>query len=211
MPPRDPRTRADERALVARLRGGDQAAFEELFDGAFQGLYRFALRRVGGDAELAKEVAQAAFCAAFEKLGDFRGEAPLFTWLCAICRSEISHHFRRQKRLAPLAEASEAIAGEGEEGAHPGEAASPDDPEGRLLRDELAWQVHETVDDLPPRYGRALEWKYREGLTVAEIGSRLGTSTKAAESLLTRARVAFRARFSRAGGRLPSRALCPGE
>lgn len=204
---------ADERALVDRLRAGDEAAFEELFDDSFQGLYRFALRRVGGDGELAKEVAQAAFCTAFEKLDGFRGEAPLFTWLCAICRSEISHHFRRRKRLATRPEEIEGTAGEGDEGAPAGEAGavSPDDPEGHLLRGELARQVHETVDRLPPRYGRALEWKYGEGLTVAEIGARLGTTTKAAESLLTRARVAFRTGFTRAGGRLPGPPLCARE
>ncbi len=202
----------DERALVARLRAGEEAAFEELFDGSFQALYRFALRRVGGDGELAKEVAQAVFCTAFAKLDGFRGEAPLFTWLCAICRSEISHHFRRRKRLAPRpAEVAEA-AGEDDAGAPAGAGAvSPDDPEGHLLRNELSRQVHDTVDRLPPRYGRALEWKYGEGLTVAEIGARLGLSTKAAESLLTRARVAFRSGFLRAGGRLPSPSLCARE
>lgn len=211
---RDQGPGADERALVARLRAGDEAAFEELFDGSFQGLYRFALRRVGGDAELAKEVAQAAFCTAFEKLDGFRGEAPLFTWLCAICRSEISHHFRRQKRLAPASEEIERTAAEGEDELVPGEVAaavSPGDPERHVLHGELARQVHETVDGLPPRYGRALVWKYGDGLTVAEIGARLGTTTKAAESLLTRARVAFRGSFIRAGGRLPGRALCARE
>jgi RNA polymerase sigma-70 factor (ECF subfamily) len=204
---------ADERALVARLRAGDEAAFEELFDGSFQGLYRFALRRVGGDVELAKEVAQAAFCTAFQKLDGFRGEAPLFTWLCAICRSEISHHFRRRKRLAPSSEEVERRPAEGEDDLVPGEMAgvSPGNPERDLLDAELAGQVHEIVDGLPARYGRALVWKYGEGLTVAEIGARLGTTTKAAESLLTRARVAFRSGFIRAGGRLPGRALCARE
>lgn len=189
---------SDERALVVRLRAGDEAAFKELFDGWFQSLYRFALRRVGGDSELAKEAAQAAFCTAFEKLGGYRGDAPLFTWLCAICRSEISHHFRRQKRIAPLLEEPADL-----ETAGSAVVADGDDPEDQVLRGELAWQVHETLDGLPGNYGRALEWKYGEGLTVEEIGVRLGTSTKAAESLLTRARIAFRRAFVGIGGRLP--------
>jgi len=41
-----------------------------------------------------------------------------------------------------------------------------------------------------------LEWKYIQGLSVAEIATRLGTSMKAAESMLTRARLAFREGYS---------------
>ena len=64
--------------------------------------------------------------------------------------------------------------------------------------DVAAWQrdvrrlVEATVDQLPERYGDILEWKYADGLRVGEIASRLGVSEKAAESLLTRARDAFR-------------------
>ena len=49
-----------------------------------------------------------------------------------------------------------------------------------------------------------LEWKYIDSLSVNEIASRLGTTTKAAESLLTRARNAFREAFTAtAEGALP--------
>ena len=69
------------------------------------------------------------------------------------------------------------------------------DPERRLLRGEVARQVHETIDQLPSRYAQALAWKYNDGLPVIEIARRLDLSEKAAESLLTRAREAFRARY----------------
>ena len=48
------------------------------------------------------------------------------------------------------------------------------------------------LDRLPANYGNALEWKYMEGSSVEEIGERLGIGTIAAQSLLARARVAFR-------------------
>ncbi len=194
--------------LLARLRAGDEAAFQELFDGWFQRLYRFALRRVDGDSDLAKELAQAAFCTAFDKLGGFRFEAPLFTWLCAICRSEISHHFRRQSRIRPLEDLGERERGESAAGGPTELPAGGDDPEAQLLLDERRWQVHETIDRLPLHYGRALRWKYAEGLSVDEIAGRLGTTTKAAESLLTRARAAFRRGFVAIGSRLPGPSRC---
>jgi DNA-directed RNA polymerase specialized sigma24 family protein len=55
------------------------------------------------------------------------------------------------------------------------------------------------LDQLPTRYGDALEWKYGEGLSVKEIATRLGVGPKAAESLLTRARQAFRDAFATVG------------
>ena len=55
------------------------------------------------------------------------------------------------------------------------------------------------MDPLPPRYGDALEWKYIHGLTVKEIAALLEVGPKAAESLLTRARQAFRDGFGSLG------------
>ena len=49
-----------------------------------------------------------------------------------------------------------------------------------------------TVDALPSHYGDVLEWKYIDDLSVIEIAQRLAIGPKAAESLLTRAREAFR-------------------
>jgi RNA polymerase sigma-70 factor (ECF subfamily) len=48
------------------------------------------------------------------------------------------------------------------------------------------------LDFLPAHYGDALELKYVDGLTVAELAAHLGRTEKATESLLTRARDAFR-------------------
>ena len=56
-------------------------------------------------------------------------------------------------------------------------------------------------DYLPARYGDVLEWKYIQGLTMHEIAERLGgRSVKAIESLLTRARDAFREGFAALSG-----------
>jgi DNA-directed RNA polymerase specialized sigma24 family protein len=51
------------------------------------------------------------------------------------------------------------------------------------------------LDLLPPHYSQALEWKYLERLPVLEIAARMGVQAKAAESLLTRARQAFRTSY----------------
>jgi RNA polymerase sigma-70 factor (ECF subfamily) len=189
---------AEDRALVRRMRAGEEPAFEQFFDACFQPLYRFALVRVDHDVELAKEMTQAALCRALEKLDTYRGEAALFSWLCSICRFEISGHFRRAGRLPPAADLKED--GVALRGVLDSIAADADDPENALLRREVARLVHVTVDHLPPHYGQVLEWKYTDGLSVKQIAERLGTSPKAVESLLTRARQAFRDGFASLAG-----------
>lgn len=55
--------------------------------------------------------------------------------------------------------------------------------------------VHRLLDALPGDYGDILEWKYIEGLSVAEIAGRLNTTSTSIQSKLARARSAFKAEF----------------
>jgi RNA polymerase sigma-70 factor (ECF subfamily) len=86
-----------------------------------------------------------------------------------------------------LEEGQEPVPGSGRQ--------APRDPEAALLHEESARRVHMALDGLPERYARALEWKYVECLSVNEIAWRMGVRPKAAESLLTRARQAFRTSY----------------
>lgn len=181
----------EDRNLAARMLSGEESAFEEFFDSHFPGLYRFALARVGQNADAAEEVVQASIAKAIRKLGTYRGEAALFSWLCAFCRHEIGAFYRERGQSPSLTEDTPEVRAALESLA----AADTDDPDSRLRRKQLSGIVQVTLDFLPRHYGDALEWKYIEGLSVAEIGARLSIGTKAAESLLTRARVAFRDGF----------------
>lgn len=178
----------DERDFVRRMIAGDEAAFELFADDYIPALYRFASRRLGGDRELTGDIVQATICKVIAKLSTFRGDAALMTWLCACCRNEIAGHFRKQMR--PVREIDlEAVE---ESSAADLAAVAPDRPDAVTLRGEASRLVHAALDELPPHYGRVLEWKYLENLPVKEIADRLGVGPKAAESLLTRARDAFR-------------------
>jgi RNA polymerase sigma-70 factor (ECF subfamily) len=124
-------------------------------------------------------------------LGDWRGEATLFTWLCQICRRQIADHVRSQRRYSSrvvLIDDSDEVRAALESI----EAPSSDDPLRGADRAELGRLVHAVLDRLPGRYGEALEWKYVEGRSVEEISERLGIGQTAAQSLLARARIAFR-------------------
>ena len=81
--------------LARRLRTGDESAFEQFFAEYFPRVYRFARVRLGGDDDAAEEVAQVTLIRALAKVDTYRGEAALFTWLCAFARHQISAWFER--------------------------------------------------------------------------------------------------------------------
>ena len=142
----------------------------------------------------ALDVVQSTFQKVVPKLGSWRGEASLFSWMCGFCRFEIAAVWR----------------GEGPEIADDDPAvravldslpALEETPEREYERKELGRVVRIALDHLPRHYVSALEWKYLGGLSVHEIAGRLAMTPKAAESLLTRARQAFRDAFTELAGR----------
>ena len=180
----------DDKRLAKRLQKGDERAFNRFFEDNFARLYRFAVVRVSDDAEGAREIVQSSLTRAVRKLHTYRGESALFTWLCAICRNEISDWYRRQGRyrehivmVEDLPEVQAAM-----DSFHaPPEAG----PEKQYQRAEVLRHIQVALDRLPPKYGDVLEWKYIEGRSVKEIALRLDIGAEATQSLLARAKRAF--------------------
>ena len=182
-----------DRSLARQVAGGDQAAFDAFFREYFPRLFRFTLLRVDNNPELAEEIVQRTMCIVVRKMATYRGEALLFTWLCQICRNELN---------AVLRERGAAFRADIPIDDHPAVQAALESfgtdefrPESARRRDEIAHFVRVTLEHLPARYATALEMKYVNGNSVAEIARLLELSEKATESVLTRARNAFRERF----------------
>ncbi len=170
---------------------GEERAFTQFFEIYFPRVYRFALPRLRRNEDTAKDVVQTTLIKAMRKLADWRGDASLFTWLCQICRREIADHVRTQQRHSSkvvLIDDSDEVRAALENI----EAPAACDPLRRADGAELKRLVHAVLDRLPNRYGEALELKYVEGHSVEEIGEKLGIGQTAAQSLLARARSAFR-------------------
>ena len=183
----------EDRKLAKRVAAGDSDSFEAFFREYFPRLFRFTMTRVGGDAELAEEIVQRTMCLVVRKMGTYRGEALLFTWLCQICRNEMAAVFKQKglhdNQTLPL-EDHPAI-----RAALESMSVDSDSPEKQRTQEELARFVRLTLEYLPANYATALEMKYILGSSVVEIGDRLAISPKAAESVLSRARTAFKEGF----------------
>ena len=187
----------EDRALVGRLLAGDERAFREFFDMHAQRLAAFVMRRSGADPALAEDVVQSAMIRAIRGLGNYRGEASLHTWLCTICRSEILDRRRKEGREPPMV----SIDGDESVGRKVAQLElsaefdfGPSDGE-----PDRAERVAVTLTRLPQRYAAVLELKYGDELSVEEIANNLGLTAKAAQSLLARARDAFREAWEAAG------------
>lgn len=184
-----------DRELVERLLRGERAAFDAFFNEYYPKLYRFAKRRRPQDAAAAEDIAQATLCRALESLRGYRGEAALMTWLCTLCRREMSARWEEWRHWNPvphLAEDDPAIRAALESLLSSEQA----DPLRAADREQVRESILAALDYLPAPYGDILEWKYLRDMSMGEIAARLGRSPKAVESLLTRARDAFREAFT---------------
>ena len=180
----------DDKRLANQLLAGDREAFDRLFEDNFARLYRFAIARLADDPEGAREVVQMTLTRAIRKIHTYRAESAMFTWLCAICRNEISDWFRRQGRYREhivLVEDRPEI----QAAVDSIEAPGLETPERHYQRVEAVRLIQVALDKLPAKYGNVLEWKYVEGRSVKEIAARLNIGAEATQSLLARAKRAF--------------------
>lgn len=196
--------------LVRKLLAGDEAAYREFFNDYFNRVYRFASRRVNGNLEQARDVAQTTLIKGVRALDSYRGEASLFTWFCQIARRELVNVQQRQGAVQQqsirfddhpeVRAALESL-----------ESSVAWNPEAVLQQAQSAEVVHAVLDSLPHRYAQLLEMKYLEELTVEAIAARLGLTSTAVQSMLARARAAFEEGFaSTRGGMAALGSIGPG-
>jgi RNA polymerase sigma factor (sigma-70 family) len=94
----DAQASAHDLDLVALSTRGDRRAFGELVR-RHGSAVRALLRRMGADAALADDLAQDAFLAAFEQIGEFRGDGPFQAWVRRIAARLYVKRWRRESRI----------------------------------------------------------------------------------------------------------------
>ena len=154
-----------------------------LFHRHFRLLYRYVYVRSGKNREMTEDIIQECWLVAVRRIASFDPErAPFQAWLQGIARNVFLNHRRRRQRRLELERSTESGA----------EHGIPRPQAGKIDTAEL---VSLALTSLSPAYQEAITAKYGEGLTVAEIAARSGKSPKAVESLMSRARAAFRREY----------------
>jgi len=185
----------DERDLITRMRSGEQRAFDQFFDAYAERLGSFAARRSALDAAAIEDVVQMTMINAMRSLDSFRGESSLFTWLCQICRNQLADARRKAARQPPM-QSFEQLSEE-KPLAKVVQLTDFRDPLDECAADDDRGAVRRALNKLPAHYARILELRFGDELTVPEISRVLQVSESAAESLLVRARQAFRTEWLR--------------
>jgi len=167
----------DDQSLIARVLAGDPSAERALYDTHVDRTWRLAFRMLG-DADLAADCVQETFVKAFARLGTFRGDSALGTWIGAIAISQALTLLRVRKREAQRHEPIEAADAIG----HRPREAEPD------LKRRLA----EAIDGLPDGYRTVFVLHDVEGYTHEEIAKELGITSGGSKSQLFKARAKLR-------------------
>jgi len=182
----------EEQQLIGRLKAKDEAALD-LFMAEYGGkVYGLSLRLTSNHHD-AEEVCQDVFLAVFEKIGAFRGEAKLSSWVYRITANAALIKLRKRPKVKELPLEEELGPAMTEEGmiAEPVVDWSRL-PSDELERKELTARLAQAVELLPPEYRTVFVLRDVEGLPAEEASQVLEISVAALKSRLHRARLFLR-------------------
>ena len=175
--------------VLRRARGGDEAAQVVIYTATAPATFAL-IRRLIANRPMAEDLFQETMMALFQRLADFRGEAPLGAWLRQIAVSKCLMFLRSPWHCARL-----HLESDGETGMVYGLGA--------LITPAPAAEgldVEKALASLSPT-ARAVVWLYEvEGYSHEEIGRLFGRSVSFSKSQLSRAHVRLREWFEPSGG-----------
>ena len=194
-----------EEQLIARSQRGEVNAFNQLVLRYQQTVYGVVFRMLG-NADVAADVTQDTFIAAFRAIATYRGGSSFRAWLLRIASNMACDHWRRIQRhpaesLESLTEEEEphasdllsALAAPGPEG----------NPEERLLTQELQELIQKGLQQLPLDQRVAVVLCDVQGLSYEEIAETTQTTLGTVRSRIARGRARLRQYLSKHKELLP--------
>ena len=162
-------------ALIDRARAGELAAFEQIYRRFERPVYTLAVRMLG-DAEAARDTLHDAMLKAFQRLGQYRSEAPFWAWLRQIALNEALMRLRNRKDHDTEADL---------------EAIGDDAPAPWVLADAI--NLERALAELSAT-ARSVVWLYHvEGYSHPEIAEMMGRTISFSKSQLARGTARLRA------------------
>ena len=199
---------ADEAALVARLRAGDERAFDDVVTRFYPSMLAVARGYVRSRA-VAEEVVQEAWLGVLNGLDRFEGRSSLRTWVLRIVANTAQTRGVREARVVPMSSLAEgdepAVEPERFRGAgdpFPGHWWSyPTDwrtvPESKLFSEETLGVVKNAIEELPDLQRTVITMRDIVGCDSDEVCETLEISEGNQRVLLHRARARVRSALER--------------
>lgn len=170
-----------EAALVARLRAGDTAAFDAIYDAYRPRVFAFLLRMTRR-RNLAEDLLDETWLRLVQHAAQLRPDTRLGPWLFTVARNLYWSH--RRSALVEEASGPELL------GLWPTPAPWPS-PFDVAAASELQRRVERALAALPPQHREVLLLVGHEGLTPRDAAAVCGISAEAARQRLSRARAAL--------------------
>jgi RNA polymerase sigma-70 factor (ECF subfamily) len=173
--------RSGDLELAGRIKSGDAAAFEALYQQHATRLYNLASRMSGAAGE-AEDLLQDIFLLAYRKVGSYRGESSLGTWLYRLAMNHCLDVLRnRQTRMGQVTDSMD------EPDAAPVAAPAP------VLSTVSRIDLERAIEALPPACRAAFLLHDVEGFGHQEVADILGVSEGTSKSQVHKARLRIRA------------------
>lgn len=181
----EPKHELTEPETIRRAQDGDAAAFEHLYRSHSRHVYGVCLRMLKNTAE-AEDLTQQVFLLLFRKIGTFRGDSALSTWLHRVTVNAVLMYLRRKKPEEVTADSSDHNR---TDGGAPLELGSGDTSMlGAIDRLNLTRAIHR----LPSSWRRHFLMHDVIGFKHREIAGLLGCSTGCSKTQVHRARKRLR-------------------
>jgi len=196
---RDP----NETALLARLQNGDELALGELADAYRSKIYQLAFRYLR-NREDAEEVTQDVLYRVYRKVGDFRGDAALSSWIYRITFNAAMSRLRTAKYQRSQDDARRQTSDEAESQRTPlaDIADWSDMADERLLRSQLRRRVFSAILALPAIYRAPVMLRDIQGMSTEEASAMLRVKDQTLKSRLHRGRLILRKQLADFAGGL---------
>jgi RNA polymerase sigma-70 factor (ECF subfamily) len=182
--------------LIRRLRDGEESAVADLAREYGTRIHQLA-RRYLKNAEDAEEIAQDVLFKAVEKIGEFRGDAALSSWLYRITFNAAMSRLRHLRAARTTEAPAESIQDQSGERDRPAEI--PDWSEMAdevVLRRQMRQRFHSAVRGLPAIYRQPVILRDLHGLSTEEASSMLQLNDQTLKSRLHRGRLMLRRELS---------------
>lgn len=184
----------DEATLIERVKNGDQQAFEDLVSRYENKVYRLAIKLTRNET-LAEEVMQEVFIKIYEKIGTFRGESALSSWIYRIAANACFAKLNLEKRHQH-ADLEETMP-QAEIALLERQDSTPEAPDRPLLANEALSVISRAIERLPEDFRVVLTLRDVEGMSNEEVARVLDLSVPAVKSRLHRARLLLRKKLAR--------------
>lgn len=162
----------------------EDGEFEALYKKYSPILFKFIAKRLGKSQETVEEIFQETIVAAWHGYKAFKHKSSFFTWLCRIALNKIADYYHDQvnpksKLVIPILDSLNLV------------DTTNLSPEENIALKELRTSVNDCLNLLPLKVRQLLWFRYWKDYSYQKIARLLGTSERAVEGKIYRAKHEF--------------------